>query len=129
MRTYNRILVMVSLLAIVLVICAPAQAQGQDIPTFDAWLKALSGPLVSAAVGVLLSILVEYWPAYDTLHPKWKRLVFFGLCLIVPVLAACLRGILGYVAWSFDPLIWHAIWFGVAAGGIGTLAHTPRLKE
>jgi len=100
---------------------------GESIPTFDAWLQAASGPLVSAVVAVLISFVVEYWPAYDGLAAKYKRLVYFGLCLAVPVAAAALRGALGYAAWSFDPLFWHAIWAGLSAGGIGTLAHTRKL--
>jgi len=54
-------------------------------------------------------------------------LVYLGLSLFVPVAAACLRAALGYVAWSFDPLIWHAIWNGVAAFGAGTVVHTRKL--
>lgn len=107
---------------------APEVAQpGDEVPTFDGFLAALAGPLVAAAVGVILSIVVEYWSGYEALQPKWKRLVFFGLCLIVPIAAAFLRWGLGYVELTFDPLIWHAIWNGAAAGGIGTLAHTRKL--
>ena len=39
----------------------------------------------------------------------------------------CLRAALGYVPWSFDPLIWHALWNGFVAGGVGTVAHTRKL--
>lgn len=106
----------------------PLYAQG-EIPTFDSWLTAASGPLVAAIVGFLLSWVVEWWPAYDKLAPRVKRLAFFIMCLIVPVLAATLRGLLGYVAWSFDPLYWHALWAGFAASGIGTLAHTRKLPN
>lgn len=98
-------------------------------PSFDAFLQLLSGPLVAAAAGLALSVGVEYWRAYDNLEARWKRLIFFGLCLIIPVMAAVLRGALGYVPWSFDPLIWSAIWNGCAAGGIGTLAHTRKLGD
>jgi len=98
-----------------------------DIPSFDSWLVALSGPLVGTAVALVLSWVVEYLPQYEALAGKYKRLVYFGLCLIVPIAAACLRGVLGYVAWSFDPLIWHALWAGMGAAGVGTLAHIRKL--
>lgn len=122
-------IVIAVLLLLVFVVPAAAAAQGEEIPTFDAWLKAASGPLISVIVGVLLSFAVEWWPAYDGWASRQKRLFYFGLCLIVPVLAACLRGALGYVAWSFDPLIWHAIWNGVGAGGAGTIAHSRCLSN
>lgn len=121
-------LVILLVLGMLLLFQVTVLADNGDIPTFDIWLKAASGPLVPGIVGILLSIVVEYWPAYDKWHPKWKRLTFFGFCLVTPVVAAVLRGALGYVPWSFDPLIWHAIWNGFAAMGVGTVAHTPRLK-
>lgn len=102
-------------------------AQASDAPSFDQWLQAMSGPLAGSAVAVLLSWLVEYWPAYQIFDPKYKRLVFFALSLILPVATACLRGALGYAAWSFDPLIWRAIVAGFAAAGVGTVAHTRKL--
>jgi hypothetical protein len=102
--------------------------QGADeIPTFDAFLQGLSGQLVAVAVGLLLSVIVEWIPAYDGLAARYKRLIFFGLCLIVPVAAAFLRWALGYVSLTFDPLIWHAIWNGLGAAGVGTLVHTRKL--
>lgn len=109
---------------------APAMAGGLmqgDIPSFDSFLQALAGPLVAAAVGIILSVVVEYWPRFEALEPRYKRLAYFGLCMLVPLLAAILRAVLGYVPWSFDPLLWHAIWNGAAAGGVGTLAHARKL--
>ena len=74
-----------------------------DIPTFDAWLQGASGPLGSLIVGVALSFVVEWWPAYQSWPARRKRLSFF------------------------DPLVWRAIWQGVLAGGAGTAAHARRL--
>jgi hypothetical protein len=75
----------------------------------------------------LLSFAIEWWAGYEQLSPKQKRLAYFALCLAVPVAAACGRAALGYVAWSFDPLIWHAIWNGFGAGGGGTMTHLRKL--
>ena len=124
------LVIMVLLMPVVSAFVRPAYAsfvQQVDIPTFDTWLAAASGPLVSAIVGFLLSWVVEWWPAYNNWPSRSKRLVYFALCLVVPVGAACLRAALGYVPWSFDPLIWHAIWNGFVAGGVGTIAHTRKL--
>ena len=105
----------------------PLLQQGEP-PTFDAFLAAVSGPLVAAAVALIMSWLVDLWPKYDKLDGRLKRLVFAALCLVIPVLAAVLRAALGYVPWSFDPLVWHAIWNGAGAFGVGTLAHTRKLS-
>ena len=120
---------LIMLFAFLLAQGVSAQGPEGSIPSFDVWLAALSGPLVGAAVALLLSIAVEYVPVYKGLAPRWKRVVFFGLCMIVPIGAASLRAGLGYVAWSFDPLIWHAMWNGAAAAGVGTLAHTRKLPN
>ena len=120
-------LALVSVLLALATLPVMAQSGEQEIPTFDRFLEALSGPLASAAVAIVLSILVEYVPQYDMLNAKWKRLVYFGLCMIVPISAAALRGALGFVSWSFDPLFWHALWYGFSAAGVGTLAHVRKL--
>jgi hypothetical protein len=125
-RVKRAIVVAIVALALVVVPAAASNGEG-EIPTFDGWLQEASGPLVSAIVGVALSFLVEWWPAYQEWPSRWKRLVYFGLCLVTPVGAACLRAALGYVPWSFDPLVWHAIWSGVMAGGAGTVAHARKL--
>jgi hypothetical protein len=123
-----KVAIVAAIVPLALVVAPVAAGNGEgDIPTFDSWLQGASGPLVSAIVGVALSFVVEWWPAYQTWSSRWKRLAYFGLCLVLPVGAACLRATLGYVAWSFDPLVWHALWHGVLAGGAGTVAHTRQL--
>ena len=119
--------VFLAVVCLLLALAVPVYAQGGEIPTFDSWLILASGPLVAAIVAVVLSWVVEFIPKFETLPPKATRLVFSSLCLIVPLLAAALRGALGYVEWSFDPLFWHAIWAGAAAIGVGNLAHTRKL--
>lgn len=97
--------------------------------TFDEFLMAASGPLVAAIVGGILSFVVEYWPQFEALAERYKRLVFLALCLVVPAAAALLRAALGYVPLTFDPLIWQALVAGAAAGGIGTLVHARKLSN
>jgi hypothetical protein len=97
--------------------------------TYAQFLSYASGPGVAVIVALVISILVEYVPPYGKLSPKPKRLVFAGLCLIVPVVAALLRAVGGYVPFTFDPLIWNALVSGAAALGVGTLAHTGKLPS
>lgn len=96
--------------------------------TWTVFLAWASGPGVSAIVAAILSVAIEHWPWYGALGPKQKRLIYAGLCLIVPMMAAMLRVASGQVSLSFDPLIWDALVAGAAAMGVGTLAHTPRLR-
>ena len=116
------VVVSVSLLAVATPVLA-STGNEQEIPTFDEWLKAASGPLVSVIVGFLISLLLDVWPAYSDFSSRWKAWLYSGFCLVVPVAAAALRAALGYVEWSFDPLIWHALWGGFAAAVMGTVVH------
>ncbi len=96
--------------------------------TWSGFLALLSTPNgIAGAVGVVLSWLAEYVPAFDALVPKWKRLVFFGVCMIVPLCAAAL-GIwtCGWPA-SWELTFWPAILAGGIAFGGGTLAHARKL--
>lgn len=96
--------------------------------TWSGFLELLSTPNgIAAAVGVLLSVVVEYIPQYDALVPKWKRLVFLLFCFVVPLAAAGLG-----IATCGWPAGWEAtFWPAVLAGGIafggGTVAHTRKL--
>jgi hypothetical protein len=119
----------VVLAVLLAVFAAPVLAQSDEIPAFATWLEWASGPLIPAIVAFVLSFVVEYFPQYEALAPKVKRLVFLGLCMIVPLLAATARGALGYEPWSFDPLYWHALWAGFAAYGVGNVTHTRRLPD
>jgi len=116
--------IVAAVVALALVVTPVAASNGEgDVPTFDAWLQGASGPLVSVIAGFSISLLIDLWPAYQSWADRWKRVVYFALCLIVPVGAATLRAVLGYVPWGFDPLFWHALWHGFAAGLAGTAVH------
>ena len=96
------------------------------------WAEALvyaSGPGVAAVIGVALSFVVEYWQGYLALDARRKRLVFIGLSFTVPVLAATLRGLWGYVAWSWEGLYWPAILAGGTAYLTGQVAHLRLLPD
>ena len=96
--------------------------------SWSGFLELLSTPNgVAAAAGVFLSWLIEFWPGYDALVPKWKRLAFFGICQVIPLAAAGL-GILT-AGWSvaWEATFWPAVLAGAIAFGGGTVAHTRKL--
>jgi hypothetical protein len=97
--------------------------------TFTEVLEYASGPGVAVIVGILLSFAVEYWRGYAALTPKYKRLVFLGLSLAVPVLAMTLRGVCGHIAWSWDDQYWPALWSGGLAFASGTVTHLRKLPD
>lgn len=98
--------------------------------TWDEFLRWAASPGVNVIVGAVLSFVVDYLPKYDVLAPKWKRLVFFGLCMVVPLGATALAistGVWGEWA-DFANTWWPALVAGFTAGSAGTLAHTREVK-
>jgi hypothetical protein len=91
-----------------------------------AFLLALQGPLLNAAVGVALFYLEEYLPWFCALAPKPKRLVTGALSLAIPVLSCVLAMALGYQ--QIDSL-WPAVVVGAAAFGVATMVHTQKLPN
>ena len=127
----KRIIVTVFIVVVLSLLGAvPVFAQEPEIPTFDQFLLLVSGPLLGSAVAVLISFVVEYWPRYQDLEKRWKKLSFLAMCLLIGVGSAAVRAVSGYVEWSFDPLLWHAAWNAFAAFGVGTTAHEflPKAK-
>ena len=97
--------------------------------TWGDFLRYATSPGIAVIVGVILSFAVEYFPRYGALESKWKRLIFFGLSLAVPLLATVLAVATNeWGAWGdFKGTWWPAITAGFIAGGSGTLIHTRRL--
>jgi len=90
-------------------------------------LNSLRGPGINAAVGVLLSILLEYLPGWESKAPKLKRPIVLGLCLAVPLLATLVLAQLGQVAASELDTWWLAIMAGATAFSTSQLAHLRKL--
>lgn len=84
---------------------------------------------IAAAVGLLWSVAIEYVPGFEALAPKWKRVVFAGVCLVVPLLASALGMATGVYAPSFRDVVWPAIVAGCVAFGAGTLLHARKLPD
>ena len=82
---------------------------------------------VNAGIGVLLSFVVEYWPAYGALEPKVKRLLMLVFCLVIPLAAAGASVALGYQPLSWEGTFWPALVAGASAFAGATIAHMRKL--
>ena len=94
---------------------------------FLLWMSTPGG--ISVVVGILLSVLIEYVPVFGALLPKWKRVVFFGLCLVIPVLAALLG--IWTLEWAptWQATFWPALLAGILTFASGTMTHLPKLPD
>jgi len=89
--------------------------------TFAEFLRYLQGPAVGTVVGAILSVVAEYWPWYQALASKVKRLVFAGMCFVVPLVGAALACAMGYQPCGWEETFWPAIYQGgLVAFGVGT---------
>lgn len=101
-----------------------------QLMSWETFVRWLTNPTaIPIVVGVLLSIGVEYVPWYERLAGKWKRAVFFGASLVIPLLGAGL-GILT-LGWpgSWVETLWPALMAGVLAFASGTLVHLRKLPD
>ncbi len=88
---------------------------------FLTWLSQPGG--VSAAVGILTSWLVDYWPWFASLPPKGKTVAFLVLSLFIPLAAAALGCLTSGWAWSWEATFWPALVAGATAFFTGTAVH------
>lgn len=97
--------------------------------TWGEFLQYAASPGIGVIVGVILSVVVEYLPSYETLVPKWKRLVFVGLCFVVPLVATALAVATGeWGEWAdWQTTWWPAFVAGFSATATGTVAHVRKL--
>jgi hypothetical protein len=92
------------------------------------FLKYASGSGVAVIVGVLLSeVIATYWPGFKALAARWKRVVFFVLCLVVPILASVLGVATAGWPGTWVATYWPALVAGAVAFGSGTLVHTRKM--
>lgn len=89
------------------------------------WLSQPGG--ISIMVGIVLSIVAEYVPQFGSLAPRWKRLAFFGVSILVPLLGAALG--VWTDGWSpaWRETFWPALLAGVLVFASGTMTHLPKL--
>ena len=91
------------------------------------FLLFMQGAGVNVIAGVLLSYIVEWWPRWNELESRVKRLITFGLCMVIPLIATLGLVMLGYQPNSLEETWWMAIVSGAVAFGSSTLAHTRLL--
>lgn len=96
-----------------------------DFQEFLNYLLTVNG--INAAVGVVMSFVVEWFPAFTNLQPKAKRLFFLGLNIVIAIVSALLLATAGYAPWDFNILFWPALVAGFTAFATGTAAHTRTL--
>jgi len=96
--------------------------------TWQEFVKSMMVPeIVSGAVGVIESYLVEWWPKYQKLVARSKRLVFLGISVVLPVGFAVVGAAFGYYDWTWVNTFWPAVRCGVIAFAAGTVAHARKL--
>lgn len=93
------------------------------------FLRHVAGPGVAVVVGFVASELARYVPRFDGLLPRMKRLVFAGLCFLVPVTASGLGVLTCGWLFSWSQTIWPALVAGAVAFGSGTLVHTRKIRD
>jgi len=91
------------------------------------FLQWLQGPGINAAIGFILSFVVEWFPAWADLSPRAKRLAMLCFSLAIPVMAAVVSAALGYQDWSIEGTFWPAIVAGFASFSGATVAHVRKL--
>ena len=129
-RTLFIVILVLLLAALWPLILVSAQAEAAGESELAPLLEKLFLPgVLGTVVGVLLSFAVDYFPEYDKLNAKAKRLVFFGLCLAISAGAGALIPLLQGQALHWDPIVANAIVASLAAMGGGTLAHTRELPS
>ena len=132
MRTVRTALIVI--LVLLLAALVPLMVWAQEAPADESALAPLMEKLflpgvLGGVVGVVLSFVVDFVPGYEKLNGKLKRLVFFGIALVISGGAGALIPILQGQPPQWDPILANAIVASLAAWGGGTLAHTRELPS
>ena len=97
--------------------------------SWDEALRYAAGPGIAAIVGALVSVLVEYWPWFGQLDALRKRAVTFGLCLVVPLVAAGLGVATSGWPGSWEGTFWPALLAGFTAFTASQVVHSRKLMR
>ena len=93
----------------------------------DALVMLGTGAAISALIGVLVAVLVEYWPLWKDLPPKWKRPIILAFCLVTPLAAVAVRFAVCGLAVDQD-VLYLAAMAGLVAFAGSQFAHISKLK-
>jgi hypothetical protein len=105
-------------------IAVPAFAQHSN-PTWEEALHYVVGPGAAVLAGLFISVLIEYWAAFQSLEERYKVAVYVILCVVFALIAQALA-IATHIWGSWGDIQttwWPAVWAGFAASGIGRLFH------
>lgn len=83
---------------------------------------------INAIIGVILSFVVEWFPEYDALAPRWKRVIVMGLGFVIPLTSMVLLWGLGELVFSYD-VVYLALAAGFSAYFGSQVAHARRLEK
>lgn len=71
---------------------------------------------INVVVGYALSFLAEWWPGYEEVGPRGKRLIMMGLCFVIPGLSFVGLLALGEIGGPGGPGVAEALWSCLLAG-------------
>lgn len=82
---------------------------------------------INVIIGFLLSFVVEWFPKYEGLAPRWKRLIVVVLSFVIPVTSALVLWLTGEVELSYN-VVWLALSAGFAAFFGSQVGHARELS-
>lgn len=122
----KRWLVVLFVLGLVFGLFQPVFAQGEDSVLVPLLAQLLTPSILGSVVGIVLSYVVEWFPAFEQLSPKMKRLYFLLSCVLISTLAGIGGAALTF-NWNWDHIVGNALVASFAAMSLGTVAHTRDL--
>jgi len=96
-RAIVRAIVAVAMaLLLVFMVATVCAFQAQPYPPTLCEMLLLFGTaaVIQTGAGALVAALVEYWPGWAGLAPKWKRPMIFAFCLVLPLASLAVRVLL-----------------------------------
>lgn len=95
----------------------------EAVMLFREFLKWAQNEGIQVCLGVILSFVVEWFPQFENLEWKMKRVAFLGITVAIPVIAAVVSVAFGYQTPSFTETFWPALAAGFLSFMSGTMAH------
>lgn len=91
--------------------------------TLADFLVLMRGPGINAALGVILSFVVEFFPNWPNVASRIKRVIMLLLSLLIPLLATVGLCLLNLLPANDPETWWTAVLAGATAFSAGQLAY------